>query len=1013
MLKNLKYVAPRVAALLLASASASTVAAQDAIIVRDSLSNDEASAAEGLQARLEAAGYNVTLMSDLSTISGNLSGIAQVWDVRVYSALPTGDASEYLAYLNDAGGLFLLGEHSGFSTRNNSLSAFIAEAGGGDVAVSSSSVTEQYVTDIFNGSGLIAADAATSFYVPYAGTFTSPGTGTFITTTEANGAGLGTGVAFGAGSLANAPTGRLLSYLDVNTFQADFYDATPALRSLVDRMIGFVAGSFQVDPDLPPAGGSATIDSTQSSYNLGDDAATGSTISFDGGTLDLTGGSDPANLVSADVSITDNGAFINTVGNTGTFAGTISGPGGIIVNGKGTLALTGVNDYEGGTVIMDSSTVEIASAQALGTGGVVLSQGRLRFGADGAVNAPVTLMAGLNALDTAGHEVSMGGEITGSGGFVKTGSGTLTLAGSNSYTGGTTIAAGTLQGNSASFGSGNVVNAGTLVMNQTADGTLSNAVSGAGSFVKTGSGTLTLTGANSYTGGTTIATGTLQGNSASFGSGNVVNAGTLAVNQTVDGNFSNVVSGAGSFVKTGEGKLNLTGTSTYSGATIVSQGRLAVNGSIANSGVIVESGGSIGGNGLLGGLIVRTNATAAPGNSIGQLRAATTVLFEQGSVYEVEVDASGASDRVEATGVATLEGGTVQVLAEDGDYRPQTSYEVLTAAGGVVGQFEDVTSNLAFLLPRLTYGTNAVTLTLTRNDIQFIDVAATSNQRATAAAIDDSFSAGSPVYYELVGQSAEDARSAFDSLSGEIHASMLTVAAQQTDEMRRALLSRMALPAREGLTLWTDVNNVWNELDGNGNSADVSSDAYGFQAGLEAQMGAVRVGLSGGYNNGDTTLGSRLSHTDLEVVSGAVYAGGDFGALALRLGASYSDYDFRTRRTAEVGDLSQTLTASYGGRAVQAFGEAGSAQPLGTATVEPFVGVNAIWLKNAAFTETGGSFALSGEEMERGRAWSTVGVKASAPLSATSPISINAKVGWQHALTERTIAWHHLHGQHI
>jgi len=638
-------------------------------------------------------------------------------------------------------------------------------------------------------------------------------------------------------------------------------------------MIGFVAGSFQVDPNLPSVGGPAIIDGSQPSFNLGDSAATGSTISFDGGTLDLTGGNDPANLVTADVSITDDGAFVNTAGNSGTFAGTVTGTGGLIVSGQGSLALTGTNSYTGGTVITDSSTVEINNAQALGTGGVVLMQGRLRFGAEGAVNAPVTLMAGLNALDTGANDVTMGGEITGTGGFVKT----------------------------------------------------------------------------------------------------------------------------------GDGKLNLTGASTYSGTTIVADGRLAVNGSIVNSGVIVESGGSIGGNGIVGGLIVRTNATAAPGNSIGQLRAATTVLFERGSVYEVEINASGASDRVEATGVATLQGGTVKVLAEAGDYRPQTSYRILTAVGGVVGQFENVTSNLAFLLPSLTYGPNAVTLTMTRNDVRFIDVAATANQRATAGAISASFGAATSVYSELVGQSVAGARAAFDSLSGEVHASTLTVAAQQTDEMRRALLTRMALPAREGLTLWTDVNRSWNQIDGSRNAADVSSDAYGFQVGLETQMGGVRVGVSGGYSNGDASLGARRSRADLETVSGAVYAGGDFGALALRLGASYSDYDFRTRRTAQVGDISQALTASYGGRAIQAFGEAGSAMPLGTGTVEPFVGINAIWLKNDAFTETGGSFALTGEEKERRRAWSTVGLKASVPLNVGSPVSIGAKVGWQHALTRRTV----------
>ena len=184
------------------------MAAEEVIIVGEGAQSWAASAADGLKLRLEAAGYNVTITSDPATLTGNLTGVAQVWDVRPNVALTTADSSNYLSYLNDAGGLFLLGENSGFATRNNSLSAFIVEAGGGDVAVGPTTVPSQYVTDIFNGSGLIVQDAATSFYVPASGVFTSPGTGTFITTSEANGGGVGTGVAFGAGSLANAPSRR-------------------------------------------------------------------------------------------------------------------------------------------------------------------------------------------------------------------------------------------------------------------------------------------------------------------------------------------------------------------------------------------------------------------------------------------------------------------------------------------------------------------------------------------------------------------------------------------------------------------------------------------------------------------------------------------------------------------------------------------------------------------------------------------------------------------------------------
>lgn len=934
MFNKKRYIGAPVAALLLASASTAALAVDQAIIVGEA---GFATAATGLEARLVAAGYNVTITHDSSTLTGNLNGIAQVWDVRGIAPLSGTDASNYLSYLNNAGGLFLLGENASFATRNNSVVSFLVTAGGGSVTYGGATVVSQYVTDIFNGSSLIAANSSTSFYVPASGTFSNPGNGTYITTTGPNGTGDGTGIAFGAGSLTNAPTGRLLTYLDVNTFQAQFYDATPALRSLIDRMIGFVAGSFQVDPNLPPVGGGATIiDASQPSFNLSDPAATGNTITFDGGTLDISGGSDPANLVTSDVIISENGAFINTAGTSSTFSGEVSGDGGLIVSGQGTIALTGTNSYVGGTLISDSSTVQINSGGALGTGGVVLMGGQLETLNSTILTAPITLMSGLNAIDTGAHSVTANGTITGTGGFVKTGSGTLTLTAPNSYSGGTIIADGTLAGSASSI------------------------------------------------------------------IGDVVNGGSLIMNQPADDIFNGVISGNGSFLKSGPGRLNLTGSSTYSGNTIVDDGRLAVNGSIANSIVIVQDGGSIGGNGLVGGLIVRTNATAAPGNSIGQLQAATTVLFEPDSSYQVEVDATGASDHIVATGVATLQGGTVEVLAAAGDYRPQTSYEILTASE-VDGEFADVTSNLAFLIPTLGYSQNAVMLTLTRNDIRFADIALTANQRATAGAIDASVTPTGDLYNALVGQSAQGARSAINLLSGEMHASSLSIAAQHVEDIRRSLLDRLSAPGTERPTLWTELVGSWNNLDATRNTAAVSSDARGFRVGLEGQLGVARVGVAGGYTDSDLRIHDRDSNADLGSIHGAVYAGAKFGSFAFRVGGSYTDLDFETRRTAAVGTLSQALAAKYGGHAIQVFGEAGYSLPLGIGSVEPVVGVNALWLKNRAFTEQGGNLALQGDAQTRDHAWSTVGLKVSVPMGINSPAQISVKGGWQHALTKRTL----------
>jgi outer membrane autotransporter protein len=536
------------------------------------------------------------------------------------------------------------------------------------------------------------------------------------------------------------------------------------------------------------------------------------------------------------------------------------------------------------------------------------------------------------------------------------------------------------------------------------DAAFTGNVAGVGGLTKTGAGTLTLSGENSYSGGTTVSEGTLVGTSQSL-QGTIANNGDIVFAQQTDGVFAGDISGSGSVTKTGAGRLDLTGTSTYAGQTTVEDGRLAVNGSLANSIVEVGSGASIGGNGTVGGLIVRTNATAAPGNSIGKLTAATFVVFEPNSFYAVEVDAAGHNDRIVANGAATLQGGTVQVLAENGNYNPATSYTILTADGGVTGKFANATSNLAFLTPSLIYGTNSVQLTLTRNDLSFAAAGKTRNQIATGVALDKSFAIGSAVYNTLVGATAGEAARAFDALSGEIHGSALSAAAQDANLLRRTAFDRVGDPVSgRDVQLWSHVVGTWSDIDGNGNAADVERSSQGFLVGAEFNANdRIKLGVASGYTDGTVRVNDRRSRADVRGIHGIAYAGAHFGALNVRLGGSYSGLKLDSQRTASFRSFDERLSAKYNGSITQLFGEMGYRVALGAGSVEPFVGLTGIRLHNNSFAEQGGTAALSGESQSRDFGWSTLGLRTTIG-AADAPLAVRLRMGWQHALSGQAVS---------
>jgi len=373
-------------------------------------------------------------------------------------------------------------------------------------------------------------------------------------------------------------------------------------------------------------------------------AGTGLNIS---GVITESGGSRTVVLGGAG-AVTFSGAAANTyTGLTTVSGGSVNlaktagfnaiGTGGLQINAGGTATLAASNQ------IADTATVTADGTFALGTNSETIAAlkgvGNVTLGAGSKLTIGST--NNLNSI--------FGGVISGAGTITKAGTGTLTLTGANTFGGaGQTIAlnAGTLMingnaslghtSNTVTFGGGALALAGDVssarglilssnatINTDTNAANFSGTISGAGVLTKTGAGTMTLSGPNTYTGGTVINAGTVVVNSASsLGASTgalTVNAGTLEVatgfvstrnialghaDSTVQIDASQtystggVISGSGNLNKTGTGTLTLTKASSFTGATVVDEGKLiaaATTGSAlaSTTAITVNDGGTL------------------------------------------------------------------------------------------------------------------------------------------------------------------------------------------------------------------------------------------------------------------------------------------------------------------------------------------------------------------------------------------------------------------------------------
>jgi autotransporter-associated beta strand protein len=338
------------------------------------------------------------------------------------------------------------------------------------------------------------------------------------------------------------------------------------------------------------------------------------------GTLFIGNGAGAGTLTADSVIFGTTGSSVqfNHTGTT-TFAAAISGNGFLTKTGAGTTTLTGANTYTGGTSINAGTLALGAGGSLAATGAVALNAPGTGFDISASSNQTIGGLAGVvgSAVSLGGNTLTFGtasdqtfaGAIGGSGGLVKQGAGTQILSGINNYTSGTTVSAGTLQGNSSSL-QGAITNNAAVTFDQATAGTYAGVMSGSGSLTKLGTSNLTLSGTNTYNGATTVSAGLL----------------------TVNGSIAN------------------------SALTVNSGGTLGGSGTVGST--TIASGGALAPGNSIGSLTVNGDLTLASGSLMN---------FEFGAPGTS--GAAGSSDQVQVNGNLALNGATLNVT-DAGSFGP-------------------------------------------------------------------------------------------------------------------------------------------------------------------------------------------------------------------------------------------------------------------------------------------------------------------------------------------------------
>lgn len=576
-----------------------------------------------------------------------------------------------------------------------------------------------------------------------------------------------------------------------------------------------------------------------------------------------------------------------------------------------------------------------------------------------------------------------------------------------------------------------IINAGGLTINPGGAFILTSPMTGVGAFNVNAQ--VELLADFTYSGGTNVgATGQLiLGGGGTTGSvvGDIVNNGNVTFNHSNAMTYGGVISGSGTMTKLGTNTLTLTNVNTYTGLTTINNGILIVGdalhpGATISGNLNVDPNGTLEGHGTIIG-DVTSAGTVSPGtSSIGTITINGNYTTSPSGVFIAEVDGNGNSDLLDVGGVATLD-GTIFVLEANNGFLKNHLYTIITAGGGVVGQFAnqnfDSVFTQGFLRGELIYSPNMVQFIVDLNKAAIEQAVQTPNQKAVADYILD---VGSTTAVNgLLASITTDAQlqAALDQISGATYTNQSLMLARTGNWFSNELSDRFdafpscnpccRYPSRgdrcsktcdERGQLWIAGHGSHDEMSAgqvSGFNMDNSNAALGYERSLNP---CAKVGIGAAYNHfsGDATV------REMGQMSGDLYQVGLYGRYRTgnwMLGAAVdagktNDVQVSRQINGAMGVVSTagSYKADFYTEQARLSYDLTMRRPF---RVSPFVGVINQQLNRDSFTEnTNTGFELSVDSSSYNSTRSQLGMLLELPMG--SCVKSFASADWEHEFAD-------------